>query len=164
MDLEDYLNGLGNDSSDLMDNPEMKIEMENYIKSLAELLKSCIQYYLDLYYVQYSPSVYKRTFGLQKSLEIDDFINISLDAQSLTINLSFNDNLSWGNSLFDGYSDGYKPILIDQGWQVNSSVWFSDIEHFGWQKGAHFIENGINEFLSEINDPNVHVILNGEVM
>lgn len=163
MDLEDYLHGLGNDLSDLMDDPEVKVEMENYMKQLGNLLKDCIQYYLDLYYAQRSPSVYKRTFGLQNSLQIEDFVNISLDTQLLTINLSFNDNLSWGNSLWNS-SDGYKPILIDQGWEVKKDVWFKDIEHFGWQSGANFIENGIKEFLREVDDPNVHVILDGEVM
>jgi len=50
MDLENYINDLEIDSSDLMDIPEVKVEMETYVKELAELLKDCIQYYLDLYY------------------------------------------------------------------------------------------------------------------
>ena len=161
MDLEDYINSLGSDASNLMDDPELKLSMEVYIKQLAEQLKECIQYYLDLYYVQYSPSVYKRTFGLQKSLMINDFVDISTDAMSLTISLSFDDNLSWGNSIFHS-SDMFKPIAIDQGWQVGSQNWFANINHFGYFDGAYFIEDGIKEFLSEVNDSNVHVYLDGE--
>ena len=162
MDLENYINDLEIDSSDLMDIPEVKVEMETYVKELAELLKDCIQYYLDLYYdAEYYPSVYHRTNGLRNSLRIDDFVSVTTDAQSLTISLSFDDNLSWGNSLWNS-SDGYKILLIDQGWHVQKNVWFKNIEHFGWQNGANFIENGIKEFLSEVNDSNVHVYLDGE--
>lgn len=162
MDIEDYVNSLENDTSSLSDNAEIQVEMETYVKELAELLKDCIQYYLDLYYdAEYYPSVYHRTNGLRNSLRIDDFVNMTTDAQTLTINLSFDDNLSWGNSIFHS-SDMFKPIAIDQGWQVGSQNWFANINHFGYFDGAYFIEDGIKEFLSEVNDSNVHVYLDGE--
>jgi hypothetical protein len=45
---------------------------------------------------------------------------------------------------------------------VKKNVWFKNIEHFGFQSGTYFIENGIEQFKSEINDPDVHVFLNDE--
>jgi hypothetical protein len=161
MDLGDYIDSLVQDSSELSGNENIMASLEEYVLALAEQLKDCIQYFLDLYYIEYYPSVYNRTYELQQALEVSNIVNISTDAQSLSINLDFNDSLSWGNSIFNG-SDGYKPILIDQGWQVEKDVWFKNIEHFGFQSGAHFIENGIERFKNEINNPDVHVFLDGE--
>lgn len=115
----------------------------------AQDLKDCIQNRLDQYLVSYYPSVYHRTGNLSEALYVDDFADIQIIGDTLSIQLKFDENLSYHNSLFDGYSDGYTPWLINYGWQVKKNVWFKNIEHFGFMQPTYFIENGIDDFNKE---------------
>ena len=154
MDLDSYIEQY--DTSSLINDSDVIAELEAYIKELAQEFEATLQHFLDLYYISYSPSVYKRTYNLENSLFVSDFIQISTDAKTLTITIGFKDSMVWGNSLFYG-SDMNKVIAINNGWQVKKNVWFKDIPHLGYYEGYHFIEKAKNDFLERINDSNVSI-------
>lgn len=122
-------------------------EAEKILKEQSEFLAKCIRECIKGYYETYSPKFIGRytgrTYGLQNSISVSP--EIDSNGNKYTGYLEFNENTSYGTSLFGG-SAGYKPALIDSGWRVSSDVWFKNIEHFGYYDGYGFIQKGIDMF------------------
>lgn len=122
------------------------------LKSEADRLRDCIQHRLDIYLASYKPKVYKRTHFLERSLRVDDIMNIYAVGKTLWIDVYFDD------SGYHKSGDGIKgwngngetvntALLLNYGYRVKANVWFRNKENFGWRRGGHFIENGILDFL-----------------
>jgi hypothetical protein len=140
-------------------NIKAKDIVEQILRKEAHRLKDCLQVQLDSYYSSYSPVMYERTYGLQKSLVLDDLIDVDIisDNQgSFSMTVSFNEGAK-GMSLFSG-EEVNKALLINYGWSVKKDVWFRDIYRFGYFEGDGFIEDGINDFLSS-NPYNIKIEL-----
>lgn len=126
------------------------------LKGEADRLRDCIQHRLDVYLTSYTPKVYKRTHFLERSLRVDDIMNIYAVGKTLWIDVYFDD------SGYHKSGDGIKgwsgngetvntALLLNYGYRVKADVWFRDKEYFGWRRGGYFIEDGISDFLQ--NNP-----------
>jgi hypothetical protein len=127
----------------------------------AESLRECIQARLDEYYGSYTPKFYVRSRdrgerGLDDALRAQTVVRNDNGRRS--IGLYFDENASWGTSVFDGSKDFFKPWGIDAGWRVGSDKWFSNINHFGYYEGADFIQNGIDDWLQKTKYKNIDVV------
>lgn len=125
---------------------------DELLKSEADRLRDCIQHRLDVYLASYKPKTYKRTHFLERSLRVDDIMNIYAVGKTLWIDVYFDD------SGYHKSGDGIKgwngngetvntALLLNYGYRVKADVWFRDIEYFGHRRGGYFIENGILDFL-----------------
>lgn len=122
------------------------------LKSEADRLRDCIQHRLDVYLASYTPKVYKRTHFLERSLRVDNIMNIYAVGKTLWIDVYFDD--SGYHKSGDGIT-GWKgngetvntALLLNYGYRVKADVWFRNKENFGYRRGGHFIENGILDFL-----------------
>lgn len=119
--------------------------MQSLLMSEANRLKNCIQKRLDEYYNSYQPNRYERTDALKKALRVDDNVKVSFNNTMFSVKINFDEASVEADSLFSDTTYN-KAALINYGWQVKKDVWFKDIEHFGWQRGFHFIEKGIDDF------------------
>jgi hypothetical protein len=137
------------------------MSIEEMLKTEAKRLLDCIQRRLDSYYDSYNPVMYERTYGLQKSMSVSDFISVNIANGTASITIDFDQADIQAKSLFGSGWDGYNKVeLINNGWQVKDDVWFADIEHFGKFSGSHFIENGIADF-NQSNPYNLKIELKG---
>ncbi|MGX8701358.1 hypothetical protein [Caproiciproducens sp.] len=116
------------------------------LKREVERLKQCIDDQISIFYMSYSPKVYKRTYKFERALFVDDFLDISTNGTKITIKmrLRFNDALSYSPSLWHG-SDAYLPLILDRGWAWKNQP-NNPIDRFSKFSGAHFIEKGIEQF------------------
>ena len=108
----------------------------------AEKLRKILLKYISAYYDSYTPTVYERTMGLLNSLRVDA---VKKDGNNISVRLWFDDNAVHPSVFGDDQDDGFVAILIDTGWQV-SRGWHKDISHFGFQEGAHFVKNSVDEY------------------
>jgi len=155
--LSAYLNTQAGQSTVLSNG----LSIETMLKTEAKRLMDCIQNRLDFYYDSYQPVMYERTFGLQSSMSVSDFISLDINSGIATITIDFDKVSTEAHSVFGSEWDGYNKVeLINNGWQVRDGLWFSDVEHFGFQKPARFIENGILDFNAD-NPYNLKIELQG---
>lgn len=113
------------------------------LQSEMSRLKMYLQDELDLAYMSYYPKVYQRQWLFQKSLYIDDVLELSANGTQLTMYVKFNDTLAYHNSLWNG-SDSYLPILWSEGWAWKDQS--HPRERFTFWNGNHFIENAVAKF------------------
>ena len=121
------------------------------LKSESDRLRNCIQQKLDEYLTANPPKIYERTGGLEKSLQVEDFADIKIIGNILSINLWFDENANHqsgdGIEGWDGNGETVNTAyLLNYGYSVKKDVWFRDIENFGFRKAANFVEDGIDEF------------------
>ena len=155
--LSAYLNTQAGQSTVLSNG----LSIEEMLKNEANRLKSCIEKRLDEYYESYSPSVYFRTDNLRYSMSVDDIVSIDIAAGKASISIDFDKYAIAAHSVFGDDSSNYNQVeLINNGWKVKDSVWFADVEHFGYQEGSHFIENGIADF-NQSNPYNLKIEVKG---
>ena len=117
------------------------VTLEEILRNEAQRLKDCIQKFIDEYYGSYSPSVYSRTFRFQRSLSVDDVVEVDVTQNQMRIYLLFDNNLAYHPSAFRNGQNGYVPVLINYGWQ-----WKNDKihkEHLSYYNGFNFVEKGI---------------------
>lgn len=135
------------------------VTIEEAFISSAKQLKECIYERLSEYYYSYSPSNYSRSYSLLNSLEADNFVTVK--GSTLIINVSFNDKANhpsgYGVWADYGSTNVNTAYLMNYGYTVNKPVWFKDIHHFGHKDPAHFIENGVRDFLDYYNRYNLSV-------
>lgn len=137
------------------------LSIEEMLKQEANRLMECIQRRLDSYYSDYSPVMYERTYGLQNSMSVSDFISVNIVNGTASITIDFDEANIQAKSLFGSEWDDYNKVeLINNGWQVRDGLWFSDVEHFGKFSGSHFIENGIADYSAD-NPYNLKIELQG---
>lgn len=121
-------------------------ELVPILKSEAERLKGLIQKHIDEYLASYSPKGswnYSRKWGTLK-----DCLLVNPKVYNRSIDVYFDEDKAWGESVIDlnKWGWGFKPILIDQGWQVGDDVPFRHVYRFGWYEGYHFLQRAIDEF------------------
>lgn len=121
------------------------------LKDEADRLRDCIQDKLERYLAENPPSIYNRTGGLESSLQVEDFADIKIIGNNLSINLWFDENANHqsgdGIEGWDGNGETVNTAyLLNYGYTVRKDVWFRDYENFGWRKAGNFIEDGIAEF------------------
>lgn len=134
--------------------------VKQILEQEARRLLNCIQKRINEYYESYNPVVYQRTYGLF-AMRVEDFIDMTMMNGTASIKIDFDKADIQAHSIFGDGGDAYNTVeLINSGWQVKEGVWFSDIEHFGHQDGAHFIENGIADFNAD-NPYNLKIELQG---
>ena len=114
--------------------------MPQIIESEAERLSNIIRQKINEYYMSYDPKVYERTYDMINSLQVEKSI---VNGNEISVRVYFDDSANHP-SVF-GQEDGFSPWLINHGWRVQKGN-HMNIEHFGYQKGARFIENAIAEF------------------
>jgi hypothetical protein len=128
------------------------------LKAYASELKQLIKAELRTYYSSYSPNVYVRNKSYESLLNsmVVGSLSVVSDTRDMSISITFDDR-AYGESLFEPKHSSFKAALINEGWQVKSSVSWSRIEHFGYYNGYHFIEKGIQKFKKK--HPEVKVTL-----
>jgi hypothetical protein len=155
--LSKYLNTSAGQSTVLSNG----MTIEKMLKQEANRLKTCIEKRLDEYYASYDPVMYMRTENLRYSMSVDDFVSIDISSGTASITIDFDKYAIAAHSVFGDDSSNYNKVeLINNGWQVKDSVWFADVEHFGYQEGSHFIENGIADF-NQSNPYNLKIEVKG---
>ena len=166
MELDEYVDMIEQNVSLLFQsNPELAVEIKKYVNQLGQLLIDCVESSLQDYYESYYPKIYTRrldigmeNWDLIHALDIVSEAEINLTTNTCDIRLYFKSPNAYGTSLFGG-EDGYLPELINSGWSVGYDKWFHHIHRFGYYEGNHYIDNGIDEFNNQVNDPNVTVTL-----
>lgn len=116
------------------------------LREEALKLKAYVWAELREYYNSYTPTMYRRTYGLLNSLEVDK--NVRVRNNVAIMDVYFNER-ALGVSMFGNrgfHRTMGKATLIDKGWRVRKNVWFRKINHFGFQKGFNFINKSIKEF------------------
>lgn len=140
----------------LMNDPDIASEVskasgkslgKDALKKYARELQQDIKNELRKYYNSYTPTVYQRNKAYNALLNsmIINPPNVEVSTKKTSITITF-DSRAYGESLFNPKHTSFKAALINEGWHVNSSYPWSDIEHFGYFDGAHFIEAGISKF------------------
>ncbi len=123
--------------------------IENELRQHAKLLLDCISEELEEVYESYTPSIYRRSYGLKESLQIGDTeIRVSAKGLTMAISVEFGDS-AWHES-FDG-RDVNTAVLINEGWRWRSSN--VDIPYFTRREGEHFIEAGIKKYQQRVQKP-----------
>lgn len=136
------------------------LTIQQLLEQEARRLLNFIQKRINEYYDSYQPVMYDRTYGLM-AMRIEDFTDMSVVNGTATIRINFDELEIQAHSIFGDDSTAYNTVeLINNGWKVRDGLWFSDIEHLGFQSGAHFIENGIADFNAD-NPYNLKIELQG---
>lgn len=119
------------------------------MKTEMERLEDCINNQISLFYVSYYPKKYERTYWFSKALYIDSFYEIGNNGTSIEMRLRFDDNLSYGHSLWNG-NDAYLPEILNYGWSWKHQP-KNPIDRLTQYSGFGFIENGIANY--NLNNP-----------
>ncbi len=136
-DLSKHL-GTSSGMNMLLNQSNIKLALEQ----AGELLKDCIQIYIDEFYQSYEPHIYTRTYDFQNSLRISP---VSSNGIVHTIGVYFDQDMATHPSLWGG-EDGYLPFLLNDGWKWKNDT--TNIYRFSHYDGFHFIEQGIERFNS----------------
>ena len=103
-------------------------------------LMNIVQKYIDEYYDSYKPTVYERTYAFKNSLRIEP---VTQKGNILSVKIYFDDDSANHPSIFGG-SDGYVPLLINDGWSwKNTQIAPYRLSHY---EGFNFIEKAIEEY------------------
>jgi len=136
------------------------LTIQQLLEQEARRLLNCIQKRINEYYESYTPVMYDRTYGLM-AMRIEDFTDMTVINGTASIKIDFDELEIQAKSIFGDDSSAYNTVeLINSGWKVRDGLWFSNIEHLGFQSGAHFIENGVSDF-NENNPYNLKIELQG---
>ncbi len=145
-----------------------KKNIENILKKAALDLKMLIEKYMRDYFATHPNARYgyKRTHNLEKSVDVNNAVTIepTSTGANFCIYVYFNEKALhrsgfgvWGTKSpkYGKYQEGSygfdddvmnTAIAVDQGYSVQSPVWFKNIPKFGQRKGAHFVDKAIDEF------------------
>lgn len=135
--------------------------VEKELRQHASILADCIMKELDKVYDEREPAVYKRTYGLYDALYIDNFVQVIVSSAgaNLSIGLHFDDGAMKTN--FNG-EEVNTAILLNEGWQTKGR--FRNVPYFGYRKGTHFIDKGIERYKISVSNPfTVRFTVNDEV-
>jgi len=136
------------------------LTIQQILEQEARRLLNFIQKRINEYYESYQPVMYERTYGLF-AMRIEDFTDMSVINGTASIKINFDELEIQAHSIFGDDSTAYNTVeLINNGWQVRDGLWFSNVEHLGFQKPARFIENGIVDFNAD-NPYNLKIELQG---
>ena len=134
--------------SNLQSEIEKGIRQELYNAGLY--LKKCILNQMKKALLD-NPKVYKRAGNLEKSLQIDNIMNIKVIDNRLQIRLYF-DEKAWhlsGNQIKGWNGDGREinmAYYLNYGYRIKKNVWFKNKRNFGYRKETLYIEKGIDVF------------------
>lgn len=137
-----------------LNNSQLQKEIERGLKqelyNAGLYLKKCILNQMKKTLLD-NPKVYKRTGNLEKSLQIDNIMNIKVIDNRLQIRLYF-DEKAWhksGNQIKGWNGDGREinvAYYLNYGYKTKKDVWFKNIRNFGYRKETLYIEKGIDVF------------------
>lgn len=132
--------------------------IEEELKQHAEILAECLNDALVDVYESYTPSVYRRTYGLMQSVEVGDIkVIIYSGKANLSIKVGFNDNAV--HTGLDG-KDANVAVLLNEGWQHKNGA----TPYFSYRDGEHFIEKAVEMYKLRVTKPfKVKININGEV-
>lgn len=120
------------------------------LKRHASILADCIIEELDSVYDSYTPTVYKRTYGLYNSVYIDNGIKIDVSNKGIAISLGLHFDDGAIHESFSG-EDANTAVLLNEGWSWKKTT--VDIPYFSRREGTHFIEKGIEKYKQRVNNP-----------
>ena len=107
------------------------------LKRHASILADCIIEELDSVYDSYTPTVYKRTYGLYNSVYIDNGIKIDVSNKGIAISLGLHFDDGAIHESFSG-EDANTAVLLNEGWSWKKTT--VDIPYFSRREVTHFIE------------------------
>ena len=119
--------------------------IEQTLMEAVNYLYTCIQYYIESMYQEYTPVRYKRrpfAEGLHSSLYVEDFIDARIKGNSIELSLRFNDNV-WALNVSRKHTSPVN-VFMNEGWEWHDNT--NPIERFTYYEGYHFIEKGIALF------------------
>ena len=119
----------------------------------AQQLRSWINRFIAIYYDNYSPAVYQRTYVFRNSLEMPEIVNEEAV-------IRFDSKMARHKSLFGG-GYGYVPSLINYGWRWRRQP-SKPIYRFTYYEGDHFLEDAIHAYMSTFNSSVTIEIRNGD--
>lgn len=148
-------------------------EWKRILHEEAKRLKKCIEDSLAAYYYAYEPVMYERDENLPNSVDIEDFTEIKVDGDAISVAVYFNElayrqsgyKLYYPTTQYDKKKKKSKVVwkkwkgngkkvnlayLYNEGYQV-TGAWFAHIPMLGFRATTGFIENGVAEFNS--NNP-----------
>ena len=111
------------------------------LKGEADRFLDILQEEINRWYGTYLPAVYQRTYMLPASLLAEDVVTVSPDAQHFSIRINYQESHGslWG-------STGNVLKLMNEGYQVGSDKWFSNIPYLGYRPGGHFLEAALAKY------------------
>ena len=119
--------------------------VQQALDSAARQLVKYLQEGIDAYYGSYSPKMYKpRTGGLKRSISVWDIAEITINGDTASIEVFFNDN-AFHRSLGNHPHMSDVVSLINYGWKVQNGS-HRNVPRFGYYEGYHFIEDAVAKF------------------
>lgn len=119
--------------------------IEQTLMEAVDHLYMCIQKRIDEMY-NYTPQEYiRRPYeeGLHSALYTEDFLDSRIVGNKIEISLKFSNNVwAWN---FDHTHQSNVAYLMNYGWQWRTQP-IAPVKRFTYFKGAHFIEDGIEDF------------------
>ena len=130
----------------------------------AEKLRGCIQHYIDKYYNSYQPSIYERTEGYRKSLQVEDVADIRVVGDTLRISVYFDIALATHPNLesvyrYNEYGRGYRiplqnrhdsfvPALMERGWESQklADMIGRHVYRLTYFEGIRAVEQGVADY------------------
>lgn len=112
----------------------------------ARRFMDILQEEINIWYKSYTPVKYERTWKMQHSVYVDDYVLVDFDMSKLTISIRFTDD-AFHKSLWKD-SEVNVLLLMDNGFKVNSG-WHQNIPYFGYRKGGYFLERTMARFNKE---------------
>lgn len=96
------------------------------------------------YLASYKPEMYIRTGKSENGIKLKQVKKI--DSDTLGIELTFQDNLMYHDSVFGGSQPkGHSIMLISSGWAVNKG-WHRNIPNFGYKEGFNYLGKVVEAF------------------
>lgn len=121
---------------------------EKEILMAAEKLRSCIvRRVWRAYLSQPKVSPVTRTGHVAKALQIDLGKGVQANGNTLSVDLAFDDSIMMPSVMKKYKGANVNTMkLLNYGFKHSDSSPTRRIKYFGWRKGAHFIEDGIDDF------------------
>ena len=163
-------------------------EWKRILYAEAQRLKKCIEDSLAEWYYAYKPVAYKRDENLPNSVDIEEFTEIKIVDDTISVAVYFNElahrksgyKLYYPTTQYDKkkkksttvwkkWKGNGKTVnlayLYNEGYQV-TGAWFAHIPMLGFRAATGFIEDGVAEFNSNnpydikvnIEFPNTYIV------
>lgn len=120
--------------------------VEQQLRYEAKRFVWILQDEIDKWYRSYSPVEYQRTYHMQNCIYAEDYIEVDLNTNKLSIQIRFTDD-AFHKSLWED-REVNTLLLMNDGYRV-SDGWHKEIPNFGYREGGHFFEKAVARFNRE---------------